>query len=411
MIHLRASLAAALLCAAAAVPAAAQTLEEGRELFLAGNYPEAGAIFQSLAQASPGDAALRGWLAQAHYRLGDLESALVTARGALEIDPCESPSHVVIAMVHVAEWDREGARDTTRLHAARATECAPDDGNAWLAYWAAAMGRRDGTALRAAMQNLARLRFVPEPAMELGRWMLRSAPANAVVVSSGDWDYFPMLIAQAAEGVRPDVYVVLRPYLEFPWYVRQVARETGLPVPPQVAGLGDDAWIPLETEEDGALPFQAGAAWAQATLNGAPRPLAVTFTADPDLVREAAWPRWDGAVYTLRPLAEAPADGQLRIHEASFVASMAHLRMESMNGPIVHPTDRSPVRRAGLHPADNLLVPITWYGIQRWNEGDVAAARQALAWADVLIATGHVAAERLAAVQELRTEVEAASAP
>ncbi|HST58715.1 MAG TPA: tetratricopeptide repeat protein, partial [Longimicrobium sp.] len=339
MTRLHALLAAALLCAAAAVPAPAQTLEEAREHFLTGNYPKAGALFQSLAQANPGDAALRGWLAQAHYRLGDMESALATARGALEIDPCEAPSHTVIAMVHVAEWDREGARDSIRVHATRATECAPDDGNAWLAHWASAMGRQDGTALRVAMQNLARLRFVPEPVMELGRWMLRSAPANAVIVASGDWDYFPMLVAQA-EGVRPDVYVVLRPYLEFPWYVRQVARETGLPVPPQVAGLGDDEWNPLETDEPGGLSFHAGAAWARATLDGAARPLSIVFTADPDLVWDAAWPRWDGAVYTLRPLAEAPADGELRIHEASFVASMAHLRMESLHGPLVHPSDR-----------------------------------------------------------------------
>lgn len=362
-------------------------------------------------QANPGDADLRGWLAQAHFRLGDMEGALATAREALEIDPCQAAAHTLIAVVHVTEWARDGARDTTRVHAGRATACAPDDGNAWLAYWGSAIGRRDGTASRVAMQNLARLRFVPEPAMELGRWMLRSAPSGAVLITSGDWDYFPVRIAQTVEGVRPDVYVVLRPYLEFPWYLRQVARETGLPMPPQVAGLGDDEWMPPQTDDGASLTFQAGAVWAQATVDGAARPLSVTFTADPDLVREAAWPRWDGAVYTLRPLAEAPADGEPHLHEPPFAASMAHLRMESMHGPLVHPSDRSPVRRAGTHPANNLMVPVTWYGIQRWNEGDVDAARRALAWADALIATGHVAADRVAAIQELRTEVEAAGAP
>ncbi len=410
MTRLHAVLAAALLCAAA-VPASAQTLEEGREHYLAGRYPEAGAIFQSLAQANPGDAALRGWLAQAHYRLGDTESALATARGALELDPCEAPSHVVIATVHVAEWDREGARDSTRVHAARATECAPADGNAWLAYWAGAMGRRDGTALRVAMENLARLGFIPEPVMERGRWMLRAAPAGAVVVTGGDWDYFPMLIAQTVEGLRPDVYLVQRTYLEFPWYVRQVARETGLPMPPLVADLGDDEWEPPLEEEEGSLPFHAGAVWGVATLSGAPRPLSIVMTAEPDLVQNVAWARWDGPVYTLRPLAEAPADGELRLHEPPFTASMAQLRMESLHGPLVHPSDRSPVRRTGTHPADNLMLPVTWYGIQRWNEGDADAARQALAWADALLATGQVAPERAAGLQELRAAVAAESAP
>lgn len=245
--------------------------------------------------------------------------------------------------------------------------------------------------------------------MEMGRWILRSAPPSAVLVTNGDWDYFPIMIAQAVEGVRPDVTVMLRSFWEFPWYARQVAVQAGYPLPPEVDS-GPDEWAPAE-EHAGSLGALTGAAWARATLEGA-RPLVIAGSALPDEVVGAAWPRWDGALYTLRPLDEAPEDGTtLRIDAEAFAASMRHLDIRRLHGPVVHPGDRSPVRRNAVHPADFVILPVIYYGSQGVADGNLDQARQALAWADALIATGHVSAERIQNVAELRTALAEIDSP
>lgn len=405
MNRLFALVAAALLCAA---PAAAQTLDDALAHFYAGRFDESHDILQALVDASPDDARLRAWLAENRVRQGDLDGGLALARQTLAIDPCNAQAHTLIANAHVVEWSREGAADSAFAASERAWQCDPADGNAWLASWSAALGRRDTVAARVAQARLAGLGWVPDAVLERGRWMLRSAPANAVMLTNGDWDYYPMAIAQTVEGVRPDVYLVQRVYIEFPWYVRRVSRETGLPMPPQVADLSDDEWMPSGADTTRTLPFQAGEVWARATLDGSGRPLVVAMTAQPDVVGDVAWVRWDGALYTLHPREHAPADGELRVDEAAFTASMAHLDLARLATPIVHPSDRSPIRRTDTHPAASVLIPVTYYGIQRYDAGDLQGARQALAWADALIATGQVPEDRAAYIAELRAALDAA---
>ena len=58
--------------------------------------------------------------------------------------------------------------------------------------------------------------------------LLESAPPNAVLVTGGDNDSFPAWYAQAAEGMRPDVTVVVAPLLGARWYRAQLARRDSL---------------------------------------------------------------------------------------------------------------------------------------------------------------------------------------
>jgi hypothetical protein len=59
---------------------------------------------------------------------------------------------------------------------------------------------------------------------EFARDMLMSLEPNAIIVTNGDNDSFPLWYAQAVEGLRPDVTVVLTPYLGMDWYARQMNR-------------------------------------------------------------------------------------------------------------------------------------------------------------------------------------------
>lgn len=58
--------------------------------------------------------------------------------------------------------------------------------------------------------------------------VLNSVEPNAVLITNGDNDSFPLLYAQEVEGVRRDVTVALVPYLQMEWYARQLNRRTTL---------------------------------------------------------------------------------------------------------------------------------------------------------------------------------------
>jgi hypothetical protein len=58
--------------------------------------------------------------------------------------------------------------------------------------------------------------------------MLWSAPPNAVVVTGGDNDSFPLWYAQSVHRARPDVRIVVAPLLGAEWYRAELARRDSL---------------------------------------------------------------------------------------------------------------------------------------------------------------------------------------
>ena len=65
-------------------------------------------------------------------------------------------------------------------------------------------------------------------ALAVAHAILESAPPGAVLITGGDNDSFPAWYAQAVEGMRPDVTVVVAPLLGTRWYRAQLARRASL---------------------------------------------------------------------------------------------------------------------------------------------------------------------------------------
>jgi hypothetical protein len=79
---------------------------------------------------------------------------------------------------------------------------------------------------------------------EWAKDLLMSLEPNAIIITSGDNDTFPLWYAQAVEGHRPDVTVALTEYMGMDWYPRQLNLRAKLwnmddrtldSVPPRVA--------------------------------------------------------------------------------------------------------------------------------------------------------------------------------
>ncbi|HEY9450476.1 MAG TPA: DUF2723 domain-containing protein [Gemmatimonadaceae bacterium] len=95
--------------------------------------------------------------------------------------------------------------------------------------------------------------------------LLWSSPPDAVLVTWGDNDSFPLWYLQIVEGMRPDVTVVVAPLLGARWYRAQLARRDAL-------------LLPRDVEEFAGETAVLGQIAERAAVNG--RPLAVAITTD-----------------------------------------------------------------------------------------------------------------------------------
>ena len=79
--------------------------------------------------------------------------------------------------------------------------------------------------------------------MEGARNLLASCPENAILVSGGDNDTFPLWYLQEVEGYRTDVRVIVYTYFNTDWNLEQMAREA-YDSPPFPFKLTEDHWQP-----------------------------------------------------------------------------------------------------------------------------------------------------------------------
>jgi hypothetical protein len=152
---------------------------------------------------------------------------------------------------------------------------------AWAGIGAVALADRLGThwipigVLAAALPLVlnapaANRRAFPERAIALAvaHDLLRSAPPHTVLVTGGDNDTFPAWYAQAVEGLRPDVTVVVAPLLATEWYRAELARRASL------VSRGD------VSANRGVVALLAGVAYAARAQR---RPIAASLMTDASL--------------------------------------------------------------------------------------------------------------------------------
>jgi hypothetical protein len=63
--------------------------------------------------------------------------------------------------------------------------------------------------------------------LEYARNYLESCAPNAILFTNADNDTYPLWYAQEVEGIRPDILIVLTPYLSADWYIDQLRQQRG----------------------------------------------------------------------------------------------------------------------------------------------------------------------------------------
>ncbi|MGD9546518.1 MAG: tetratricopeptide repeat protein [Candidatus Krumholzibacteriia bacterium] len=230
----------AALVLAAGCPARAEVarsanphLAAARQAWRQADLDAATAELQKALTADPRDADAHAWMAEALRRQGEYGDALAEAQLALAAEPGHAMALAVMGDLanpqFAGDAEIQDRDECIRLYrAALASDPYDPQGLMGLCVWAVRMGdTATGTACLTAMAEGG---IWTEPLMALARWMLESAPPDAILLLNGDADSFPIWILQA-QGVRPDVLPCNLGMLNLDDYRGRLAL-AGLPVPP-----------------------------------------------------------------------------------------------------------------------------------------------------------------------------------
>ncbi len=335
-------------------------------------------IFEEIAASEAVDGRTLAYLADTYRRFGKKQKAVETARRALEMEPCNSFAHTVIAEASnplVGEW--EGAdSETTWVHLREAARCDPKDGNPWLTLWGESVRRGDREVMSQAAEKMIETGFFPKALLSYTEWVLTSLPKNAILITNGDMDTYPCVAMQVVEERRPDVVVVNRGMLSEPWCARYLRDVRGVALPFSDAELDG---LTVRQGEDGVIETPAEdiiRGWISMWKAGKIRnPVAFAMTVPETYAEKFGEPLvYAGAsrLVTMDPEPVPDAD-QLRLSLESF-------RVEDFFGPWVSEQDRSPVRRVGTK---NIVRNVIYAAITLADELHTAEKNdEAMHWID-----------------------------
>jgi len=305
-------------------------------LFFEMKFEQALPLFRQSADQKQKNAVAQTWLAETYRRLGRTDEALRTVRKALELSPCSSFAHLVLAQASYPD------NDTIFTHVTAAIECDSTDPNAWLMMWGEAIRHADPALRNKCLRKLVETGFFTKAALAYGRAELQTLPLNAIFITNGDMDTYPAQAVQVTEGLRPDVAVIEREHLGIGWSYRFIRDHQDVPLPVSDGQL--DSMTDLR-DNQGNIITKAQQIFRQVldhALRGAfQRPIALAPTLEEDFYSaDKKHFKYEGMFLLWQP---AQDDG---IADTTTIRQcLEGLDPDDFTGPWASMKDRSPVRR------------------------------------------------------------------
>jgi tetratricopeptide (TPR) repeat protein len=347
------------------------TLDLALKLYNNNELEKALPAFQRAVDRDPRDPEAYAYLAETYRRLGRTDSAVMMARKAIELDPCQSFAHTVLADAYnpqYAVWDGANS-DTTWNHLMKAVTCNENDGNAWMSIWTEAMHRGDNEYRKKALQMLSKSGFLTPTTIAINRWILNNLPEKALLITNGDFDTYPAAALQEVNQFRPDVAVVNEPLLNTSWYARFIRDHYGVQLPFKDSELDSTIYNQDGSGRAFTPSKQIFRKWLDQKAKGElSNPIAISVTVDEKFFSDIkdhlklAGPFW----------LWYPEKVNGALDTTAMRANLTSVRPEDFTGPCVSPQDRSPIRKVY---SDGIVTIVT------------AAALQ---YADALISTKRI---------------------
>ena len=357
-------------------------LEEPLALYHKNKLEQALPLFKQVIAQDKNNGEAHAWLAETYRRLGMKDEAVQSAERALELEPCNSFAHIIMANAcrRLPTSTMWSDADTTWIHINAAIRCDSSDGNGWAFLCPEAMLREKFDMMRRSSRKMVETGFLMEAVLAFGRWLLRTLPENAILITNGDMDTFPALAVQATEGFRPDVAVVEKEWLGLKQYLHFLRTHYGIPLPLQDSDIDSLTEYTTFPENMLFMSNRIFKGWVDGKANGSlARPIAVAITVEESFFSDVKDHfRYAGPFLLWQPVPaiETPDTTALQ-------ASLAGVRPEDFTGTWVSEKDRSPIRRLYTKymvknvTKSALALSEEWIKAKKFTE-----AEKILSWAD-----------------------------
>ena len=353
-------------------------LDQALRLYYENRLEEARTQFENAVDQHPNNARSHAWLGETYRRLGFKDEAIDAARDALRLDPCNTFGHSVIAD---ASRTLHGSNEIAWSHLNEAISCDPLDGNVWVSIWGESVHRQDSTMWSRANRGLVESGFLTKAALDYGRWLLRTLPDSAILLTNGDMDTYPALAVQETEGLRPDVAVVERGLLDLSWGTRFIRDHQDVALPQPVDSLLASWTDRRDRYADRVTSSrQIINGWVREYIAGSfERPICLAVTVD-EVFRTSLIGQWQYG----GPFWVVQRDPLVRIHDTTVVkASIDRIGIDDFEGPWVSEQDRSPVRVISTKQLAGTITSMALLHAE-WlvEEGRFTDAQTMVGWAE-----------------------------
>jgi Tfp pilus assembly protein PilF len=291
-------------------------LADAYRLLYATRFDTAKAVYRRLVDRFPQSAEAHLGLSMACRYLAERDTALAEARRAFALDsnavgvlldygdlmlPMRTgPVSDLPDSVRNAEAERALLKAAASYH--------PFNAHAHIELWAAYMGQGRLSDARQQAFELDRKHYYHQPILDLAYNLLVGLPPNAILVTSGDNDTYPLWALQnSCEPFRPDVTVANLSLLNIPAVVKMMRDSFGLPV--SLTDTQIDSLAPVPGPEGVLLPAQQvlDDVVARAARAGKPLYFAVTLRSEKVKAYEGRMVL-EGLVNRIVDTATAPVD-------------------------------------------------------------------------------------------------------
>ncbi len=376
------------------------------ELFRQNKLDQARPLLEEEIAQNTDNAEAYVWLAETYRRLEMKDEAIRTAKKALVFDSCNSFAHTVIAEAsRRCHWKPRSDSDSNWVHLNHAIQCDSLDGNAWVSIWGETILRGKFDLMYEAIRKMKETGFLTKAALSYGRWMLRTLPDSAILITNGDMDSFPLLAVQETEGFRKDVVVAERGLLGTGQYLRFIQDYNGIPLPFSETQLDSLLTLEESREDIYLISGMIIKGWMNMQANSSlTRPIALAVTVDESFYADIKdHLRYDGPflLWHTSPVSETQSAIMLE-------KSLEGIRAENFSGPWVSDRDRSPIRRIYTkYLANNITSMALSYCDELIEIGKLEKALEVLNWAEefeTITVLGPVSTEEISQRRKLVKE-------
>lgn len=215
-------------------------------------------------------------------RQKNFERADSMADKVLALDSSDGGAWLVKGDVRNPQYGKNEVQDSSRnkydYYYSEGLKRDSTDGNLWEVMLFSTMQKGDWDQYRRGLRRLYSHGHFTSKVLAIGRLYLKQLPQDAILITMGDMDTYPLLAVQEAEELRQDVTIMNYSLMNLPWYLKVVCSHWN--IAPPISAQEIDS-LKLERIPGNRYEYRTIAKQyldTLATFNGRKRPLCIVFS-------------------------------------------------------------------------------------------------------------------------------------